>query len=201
MSSFSSWSLLPICGLRFFNQYLGDLRIESSLGSDINDLRAFRVPLYIGLAVPTLVGIFELLILVESPSWLLMRGKREQARKSLNYIYSWQKDTNTDILFAELEYTLAKEAEMQELQNQSSYLDCFKRPDLRRTFCACFPTMSSNLAGNNLNGQYATCTPSLQLATSDITVLTLLVDFFQIAGSGDPLVNSVITSGKLLLCI
>ncbi|GFZ46522.1 hypothetical protein JCM24511_04769 [Saitozyma sp. JCM 24511] len=144
-------------------------------GADINDDRAFRVPLYIGLAVPTLVLIFELFILVESPSWLIMRGKRDKARSNLAYIHSWQKDFDLERAFAEPEYTLQKEAEQSELESQSSYLDCFKGVDLRRTFCAVFPPMTNNLAGSNLTGQYATY-------------------FFEIAGSNDPLVNSVITT-------
>lgn len=163
-------------------------------GADINDDQAFRVPLYIGLAVPTLVLIFDLFILVESPSWLIMRGKRDKARSNLAYIHSWQKDFDLERAFAELEYTLQKEAEQSELESQSSYLDCFKVSfgthtdtsrltrdaqgvDLRRTFCAVFPPMTNNLAGSNLTGQYATY-------------------FFEIAGSNDPLVNSVITTSE-----
>jgi hypothetical protein len=126
-------------------------------GANINDLRAFRVPLYIGLAVPTLCAVFEIGLLVESPWWLLMHGKRDRARKSLEFIHSWQRDRNIEALFAELEYTLQKEAAYKELQRQSSYLECFRGVDLRRSFCAAFPQMSSNLAGNSLNGQYATC--------------------------------------------
>lgn len=52
-------------------------------GSDVDDLRAFKVPLYIALALPTLTLILELFVLVESPWWLLLKGRRDQARKSL----------------------------------------------------------------------------------------------------------------------
>jgi MFS family permease len=166
-------------------------------GANIDDQRAFRVPLYIGLAVPTLCAFFELFILVESPWWLLMKGKREQARKSLEYLYSWQKNVDIDAKFAELEYTLRKEAEAKELQKQSSYLECFKGVDLRRSFVAAFPQASSNLAGNNLNGQYATCRSHL-LNPRPSAELTAWLDFFQIAGSENPLVNSVVTIGAYI---
>jgi hypothetical protein len=84
-------------------------------GGDIDNLLAFRVPLYVALALPTVSLICELLVLVESPWWLIMRGRRDEARKALDYIHSWQKDYDSDAKFAELEYTLEKEAEQAEL--------------------------------------------------------------------------------------
>ncbi|GFZ45718.1 hypothetical protein JCM24511_03447 [Saitozyma sp. JCM 24511] len=148
---------------------------QTAYGSNIDDLRAFRIPLYVALALPTISLLAELCILVESPWWLLMRGRKEQARKNLDYIYSWQDNYDSEAMMAALEYTLEKEAEENELAKQSSYLDCFKGVDLRRTFCAVFPPITQNLTGQNLAGTYATY-------------------FFQIAGSKTPLVNSVITT-------
>jgi hypothetical protein len=39
---------------------------------------------------------------------------------------------------------------------QSSFLDLVKGTDLRRTFCAFFPAMTSSLAGNVLTGPQKT---------------------------------------------
>lgn len=51
--------------------------------SDVNDLRAFRVSLYVALALPTISLILMLFLLVESPWWLLMHGRRDEARANL----------------------------------------------------------------------------------------------------------------------
>jgi hypothetical protein len=104
-----------------------------------------------------------------------MRGRHAECRKVLDYMHSWQPDYNSDAMFAQLEYTLEKESEVHEMSKQSSYLDCFKGTDLRRTFCAVFPPITQNLTGQNLAGTYATY-------------------FFQLAGSTEPLVDSVITT-------
>jgi hypothetical protein len=108
-------------------------------GASIDDQLAFRVPLYIGLTIPTVCAIFELCILVESLWWLLLKCKKEQARNSLEYLHSWQKKVDINAKFAELEYTLRKEAESKELQKQSSHFECFKGVDLRRSLSLSFP--------------------------------------------------------------
>jgi len=148
---------------------------NNRFGSNINDLRAFRIPLYVALALPTISLIAELCILVESPWWLLMRGRKTEARKALDYMHSWEDSYDGEATMAELEYTLDKEAEVIHMAKHASYLECFKGVDLRRSFCAIFPPITQNLTGQNLAGTYATY-------------------FFVIAGSKDPLVASVITT-------
>lgn len=148
---------------------------QARWGGDVNDLRAFRVALYAALALPTITLILELFLLVESPYYLLMRGRKEEARKSLDYINGTAPGYDSDRALAELEYTLEKEAELATLEKDSSYLDCFKGVDRRRTFCAVFPAITQNLTGQNLTGTYMTY-------------------FFSLAGESDPLISSVISS-------
>ncbi|GAA5999662.1 uncharacterized protein JCM10292_003680 [Rhodotorula paludigena] len=144
-------------------------------GSDPTDDRAFRVPLYVALACPTISLVLELWLLPESPWWLMMKGHKDKARKALDYLYGCQPNYDSDRAVAELEYTIAKELEMKALQKQTSYLDCFRGVDRRRTFCAVFPALTQNASGQNLAGTYATY-------------------FFQLAGQSDPLISSVITT-------
>ncbi|KAK7424202.1 hypothetical protein QQZ08_008690 [Neonectria magnoliae] len=73
--------------------------------------------------------VLGLLLLPESPSWLLMKGRRDDAGKYLRKFYG----TNVGIKpkLAAMEVTLAKE---KEIDNQdSSYLECFQGVNLRRT--------------------------------------------------------------------
>lgn len=93
---------------------------QARWGGDVNDLRAFRVALYAALALPTITLILELFLLVESPYYLLMRGRKEEARKSLDYINGTAPGYDSDRALAELEYTLEKEAELATLVRHPS---------------------------------------------------------------------------------
>jgi hypothetical protein len=58
--------------------------------------------------------------------------------------------------------------ESKELGKQSSYLDCWKGTDLRRTFCAFFPAMTVSLAGNPIIGPQKTYLSVLPLTSCQI---------------------------------
>ncbi|KPV74502.1 uncharacterized protein RHOBADRAFT_15861, partial [Rhodotorula graminis WP1] len=139
------------------------------------DDRAFRVPLYVALACPTISLALELWLLPESPWWLLMKGKKDQARKSLDYLYSSQPNYDSDRSLAELDRRSALTPRVNAQAKSTSYLDCFKGTNLRRTFVAVFPPLTQNMSGQNLAGTYGTY-------------------FFQLAGQKDPLISSVITT-------
>lgn len=122
---------------------------------DIDDERSFRVPLYVALALPTITLVLELLYLVESPWWLVMRGKIDDARKALIFINKSVPDFDVDEALMQLEYTLRKESEQRAMMQDASYLECFRGTDLRRTFCALFPAITQNLSGQNLVGKFS----------------------------------------------
>ncbi|KAJ9117070.1 hypothetical protein QFC24_006529 [Naganishia onofrii] len=143
----------------------------------VDDHRSFRIPLYIAVALPVITLALELFMLVESPQWLLMRGRTADARKSIRFMYPMVSEEEIDMTCAQLAYTLEKEAEEAELNKQSTYLDCFKGVDLRRSFCAIFPPITQNLTGQNLAGTYA-----LTIFNHRYTV-----DFFTLAKQKDPL--------------
>lgn len=72
-------------------------------GGDPTDDRAFRVPLYVALACPTISLVLELWLLPESPWWLMMKGHKDKARKALDYLYGCQPNYDSDRAVAELE--------------------------------------------------------------------------------------------------
>jgi hypothetical protein len=80
----------------------------------VNDSRAFKVPLYMALASPTITLVLQLFLLPESPWWLLMKGRKDAARKSLLFMNSGNKNFDPEQAILELEYTLQKEHELAE---------------------------------------------------------------------------------------
>ncbi len=126
--------------------------------------KAFRVPLYVALALPTISVAAELCVLVESPWWLYLHGRRDEARAVLLRLRP-----DGEAAFEEMKRTIA------DAQHQTTgiYLDLFRRENRRRTFCAVFPSMSQNLTGQNFAGGYSTY-------------------FLMLAGSAQPLLNSTI---------
>ncbi|KAJ9114713.1 hypothetical protein QFC22_005589 [Naganishia vaughanmartiniae] len=107
--------------LSFFNMAIGGLFATvvpwatTKAYPDVNDHRSFRIPLYIAVALPIMTLILQLFMLVESPQWLLMRGRTDDARKSIRFMYPKVSDEEIDMTLAQLAYTLEKEAEEAEL--------------------------------------------------------------------------------------
>lgn len=76
---------------------------------------AYRMPLLVCLCLPVAVLCLQLLLLCESPSWLIMHGKTDQAKKTLKFMYPNRTPEERDLIYAEYEYTLGQEAEQRSL--------------------------------------------------------------------------------------
>lgn len=63
------------------------------------------------IAMPAITLIAELFLLVESPYWLMLRGRKEDAKKSLRFINPKCSEEELDLAVETLSYTIAKEAE------------------------------------------------------------------------------------------
>ncbi|RKK66747.1 hypothetical protein BFJ69_g15123 [Fusarium oxysporum] len=113
-----------------------------------NDQWAWRVPLALQWLFPT-----PLLILVflspESPWWLIRKGRKEEALRSIQRLGSNDKEVAHQKL-AMMERTV--EIEEQEGGNPS-LLDLVKGTDLRRTIITCLIYASQNFAGNLIANQ------------------------------------------------
>ena len=111
-----------------------------------NDEWAWRVPIALQWIFPV-----PLLVLVwlspESPWWLIRRGRKEEALRSIKRLGSKREGNNEETL-AMMERTVEIEAQA---GGAPKLTDLFKGNDLRRTLITCFIYMSQNFAGNHLN--------------------------------------------------
>ncbi|THY92057.1 general substrate transporter [Aureobasidium pullulans] len=113
-----------------------------------NDEWAWRVPIALQWIFPV-----PLLVLVwlspESPWWLIRRGRKEEALRSIKRLGSKREGNNEETL-AMMERTVEIEAQA---GGAPKLTDLFKGNDLRRTLITCFIYMSQNFAGNLIANQ------------------------------------------------
>jgi SP family general alpha glucoside:H+ symporter-like MFS transporter len=114
---------------------------------DRPDQWAYRIPFAVQWAWPIPLMIMCLLA-PESPWWLVQHGRQEKARESLVRLMSRSNNTVDDTL-AMIEYTdrLEKEASA-----GTSYWECFKRSNLRRTEIVCLVWLIQVICGSQLMG-------------------------------------------------
>ncbi|KAM0331331.1 hypothetical protein ACHAQA_003002 [Verticillium albo-atrum] len=118
---------------------------------DRTDNWSWRIPYAIQWVwpIPILVGLF---FAPESPWWLVRHNRREEARTSLLRLTSRnQPHFKVDETLAMIEYTNSKEAE---LNAGTSYRDCFKGTDLRRTEIVVIIWLVQTLGGQNIMGYF-----------------------------------------------
>ena len=97
---------------------------------------AWRIPYAIQWVFPPPI-LLGVLFAPESPAWLVKKGRLAEAKKSLRALTSSSKVSEEEInlTVSMLAHTDALE---KTLLDGTSYLDCFKGPNLRRTEIACF---------------------------------------------------------------
>lgn len=94
--------------------------------------------------IPLLIGI---VLAPESPWWLVRRARYRDAEKSLRRLTSKTITFDAQKTIAMMVHTTELEIE---LTSGTSYLDCFKGIDLRRTEIACCVWMTQALCGTGL---------------------------------------------------
>ncbi|RAO69146.1 uncharacterized protein BHQ10_005158 [Talaromyces amestolkiae] len=162
-------------GLFSFNCTFVTWGSNKAWGADALDNRGWRVPLYVGLAAPTVSLVAMLLMMPESPYWLVLKDRGEDAKRSLARLHPRQASTEIDKKYHELQYTVMKEVQFKEFTKDATYMECLRGPNLQRTFSAMFPSTSQQLIGNQLVQSYSTY-------------------FFTIAGLSNALLGSVIVA-------
>ncbi|MCJ1355144.1 MAG: hypothetical protein MMC33_005135 [Icmadophila ericetorum] len=128
-------------------QLIGIGVIKSMLGRD--DQWAYRIPYALQWMwpVPLLVGIF---LAPESPWWLVRKGRTQDAKRALLRLTSLNRETgfDADETIAMMVHTTALE---EKITKGTSYLDCFKGTDRRRTEIICMVWAIQNLSGNSFS--------------------------------------------------
>ncbi|KAK5655673.1 hypothetical protein OQA88_5606 [Cercophora sp. LCS_1] len=116
---------------------------------DRQDEWAYRIPYALQWMwpVPLIIGIY---FAPESPWWLVRKGKVEEAKQSLLRLTSLDRETNFDAdeTVAMMVHTIALE---QKSSSGTTYWDCFKGHDLRRTEIVCMVWAIQNLSGNSFS--------------------------------------------------
>ncbi|KAG7131460.1 Maltose permease MAL31 like protein [Verticillium longisporum] len=146
--------LRPFC-TTFINAcwVIGQLLSSGICRATINrpDNWSWRIPYAVQWVwpIPILIG---LIFAPESPWWLVRHNRREEARHSLVRLTKRdQPSVNVENTLAMIEYTNAREAELSE---GTSYRDCFRGTDLRRTEIVVTLWIVQTLGGQNLMGYF-----------------------------------------------
>ncbi|KAM5352975.1 hypothetical protein ACJ41O_005697 [Fusarium nematophilum] len=117
-----------------------------------DDQWAYRIPFGVQWVwpVPILAGV---IFAPESPWWYVRKNNRDAAKKSLLRLTSRnQPNFNPDETIAMIEHTNALEKNLKE---GTSYRDCFKGVDLRRTEIVVGIWLVQTLGGQNLMGYFS----------------------------------------------
>ncbi|RBR25253.1 uncharacterized protein FIESC28_01988 [Fusarium coffeatum] len=128
-------------------QEIGIGILRSMIGR--TDQWAYRIPY--GLQwiwpLPLIVGLW---LAPESPWWLVRKGRVADAKKSLLRLTSLNRETefDADETVAMMVHTTALE---EKLTSGSSYIDCFKGVNRRRTEIVCMVWAMQNLSGNSFS--------------------------------------------------
>lgn len=126
-----------------------------------SDQWMFRIPFAVQWAwpVPILIGV---ILAPESPWWLVRKDRIDEAKISVMRLASQNEFTNPDETIAMMIHTNELE---KDISAGTSYIDCFRGIDLRRTEIACGVWMCQNLCGSGLMGKFASIDPLSQKLT------------------------------------
>ncbi|KAI1504748.1 general substrate transporter [Biscogniauxia marginata] len=133
-------------------QWLSSLAVYSASISYNNDLQ-WRIPVITQLIPPTIL-LAGSLILPESPSWLILKDRRDEAAKAFRRFNGAKFDVNTAM--AVMTAAVMKEQEIARQNKSSSWMDCFRGSNGRRTLIICMVYIAQQFIGVNFVAGYLT---------------------------------------------
>ncbi|RHZ50361.1 hypothetical protein CDV55_100157 [Aspergillus turcosus] len=140
---------------------------------------SFRIPFALqwAIGIPVLIGV---VLAPESPWWLIRHDQPQEARKSLLRL-TRRGSVSVDATAAMLTHTNEVEKHLTG-GGAISYLDCFKRADLRRTEITCLVWVTQQVCGTSLMGWAAYFYQQAGFDTSKAFSLTVGTFGLAIAG-------------------
>ncbi|KAJ5928322.1 hypothetical protein N7466_007278 [Penicillium verhagenii] len=142
-----------------------------------NDQWSWRLPTALQWIFPTPLLII-LFFAPESPWWLIRRGRKEQALKSIVRLGSKPEDAEKKL--AMMERTVEIEAQ---IGGSPTLLDLLKGTDLRRTIITCLMYASQNFAGNLIANQATYFFEQAGIATTMAFKLNLINSCLQLVAN------------------
>ncbi|GKT50119.1 major facilitator-type transporter ecdC [Colletotrichum spaethianum] len=130
-------------------QWLNSATVLAS-GHYKNDL-SWRIPLITQLIPPGLL-LCGLAFLPESPSWLLIKGRPEEAAES--YLRFNGPNFDLDAVMTVATVAIAKEQKMKKEQESARWIDCFTGTNRRRTLIIVMVYLSQQAIGVNFVSGY-----------------------------------------------
>ena len=136
---------------------------------------AYKIPFAVQWVwpIPIAIGIY---LAPESPWWLVRKGKQDQAKRSLNRLMSENssvpdKSAVVDIMVKKMDMTI--QAERAEIKH-TSYLDCFKGVNFRRTRVAALVWVIQNWSGSAIMGYSTVFYEQAGLSSSNAFTFTII---------------------------
>ena len=132
---------------------IGQLIIAGVLRGFADDTTqwAYRIPFGFQWAWP--IPLFVILWFApESPWWLVRKGRKQEALVSIQRLSSTRSAAPPESTLALIEHTNLIESEDVANKRSTSYLDCFRSIDLRRTKIACMAFAAQIWCGSPLGG-------------------------------------------------
>ncbi|KAK3192881.1 Plasma membrane low glucose sensor [Lecanicillium sp. MT-2017a] len=146
--------------------------VVNNATKDRDDSGSYRIPIAVQFAW-SLILLVGMIILPETPRYLIRAGKIDKAARALGRIRRLAEDHPAVI--EEIHEIKANHEYEMKLGGQSSYLDCFRSPILKRQFTGCALQALQQLTGINFIFYYGT-------------------RYFQNSGIENPFVIQMITS-------
>lgn len=129
-------------------QWLNSVAVYAS-SSRTADL-AWRIPIITQMIPPGLLLLIAIPFLPESPSWLIIQGRHDEATKSVLRFHGLAYDVDSAVATM----TAAYQQEQELNHEKPNWLECFKETNGRRTLLICMVYIAQQTIGVNFIAGY-----------------------------------------------